>query len=604
MSKLSGSVSGEDSGALHHVESKGKAIITAHRGMGVLDKPRDLLLRDEPFFPENSVSSFREGIRQGSDALECDIHVSRDGVPMIIHGNTLLRYSEYKGNYTGDNERLGETLGNLEDLEIKSNKRGKGKRVTEERVEAKERLSEVKVENFTCSELQNSFSLKDPTPREEGTFRPREQTEIPVLQDLLLLAYEENQQREIEGKPPLKLNIELKGEGSAVASIGAIMTFYAEFPNAKKYVAPENIIFLGRHDREEVAIANSIIKGQPELRGMLWEDLIKEGLENERKKLGDEEFSKEEGRITRELQTQMQEKEERVLDQMARTGISRESGGFERHAKKSLGHSKTNVIFSTRDLFGGDGIVDLRGEDGRPLKDEDGQRIRNEDCDTVVGIRDISREGEEMIHEAFTKYRYNGIDISLYDYTPGVVRAIQQGICDSGMDPNDVCCAVSASGWKGSEKEGSITDPCFAVARTEAIARQINAPVLLKTDEPGIFKTMLEDSRSLDRSKFRFGDDHTWRLKSDLVLFYEGKGVMLEPEQLPTITPQVEDGITKVSSKPPRGMEKHPMFRDGEFKDEVDSIKERLKGAGAILRGSSTPIPNVSQRTSNISRNE
>ena len=43
--------------------------------------------------PENTMAAFREAIATGSDGIEFDVRLSRDGVPVIIHDNNLRRTS-------------------------------------------------------------------------------------------------------------------------------------------------------------------------------------------------------------------------------------------------------------------------------------------------------------------------------------------------------------------------------------------------------------------------------------------------------------------------------------------------------------------------------
>lgn len=47
--------------------------------------------------PENTLESFAQAMRLGVDALECDVHLSRDGVPVVIHDPTLDRTTDAKG---------------------------------------------------------------------------------------------------------------------------------------------------------------------------------------------------------------------------------------------------------------------------------------------------------------------------------------------------------------------------------------------------------------------------------------------------------------------------------------------------------------------------
>jgi glycerophosphoryl diester phosphodiesterase len=52
--------------------------IVAHRGGALL-------------WPENSLEAFRRSLTLGVDQLECDVHLSADGVPVVIHDPTLDR---------------------------------------------------------------------------------------------------------------------------------------------------------------------------------------------------------------------------------------------------------------------------------------------------------------------------------------------------------------------------------------------------------------------------------------------------------------------------------------------------------------------------------
>lgn len=52
--------------------------IVAHRGYAAL-------------FPENTMIAFRRALDMGADALEIDVHHSAEGVPVVIHDDTLDR---------------------------------------------------------------------------------------------------------------------------------------------------------------------------------------------------------------------------------------------------------------------------------------------------------------------------------------------------------------------------------------------------------------------------------------------------------------------------------------------------------------------------------
>ena len=47
--------------------------------------------------PENTLPSFRLAVAQGADALELDVHVTRDGVPVVIHDPDLARTTDRPG---------------------------------------------------------------------------------------------------------------------------------------------------------------------------------------------------------------------------------------------------------------------------------------------------------------------------------------------------------------------------------------------------------------------------------------------------------------------------------------------------------------------------
>jgi glycerophosphoryl diester phosphodiesterase len=47
--------------------------------------------------PENTLPAFDRGIALGADGLECDVHLSRDGVPVVIHDATLDRTTDASG---------------------------------------------------------------------------------------------------------------------------------------------------------------------------------------------------------------------------------------------------------------------------------------------------------------------------------------------------------------------------------------------------------------------------------------------------------------------------------------------------------------------------
>jgi glycerophosphoryl diester phosphodiesterase len=62
----------------------GRPLIVGHRGaMG--------------YAPENTFASFERAVALGVDAVECDVHLSADGVPVVIHDHTLDRTTDGQG---------------------------------------------------------------------------------------------------------------------------------------------------------------------------------------------------------------------------------------------------------------------------------------------------------------------------------------------------------------------------------------------------------------------------------------------------------------------------------------------------------------------------
>ncbi|MFO7984000.1 MAG: glycerophosphodiester phosphodiesterase family protein [Desulfuromonadales bacterium] len=47
--------------------------------------------------PENTIAAFAEAETAGADGIELDVHLSRDGVPVVIHDETLRRTTDGSG---------------------------------------------------------------------------------------------------------------------------------------------------------------------------------------------------------------------------------------------------------------------------------------------------------------------------------------------------------------------------------------------------------------------------------------------------------------------------------------------------------------------------
>src|SRR5919202_3540380 len=65
-------------------QERGRVKVVGHRGaMG--------------HCPENTLASFARALELGADWIECDVHLSRDGVPVVIHDETLDRTTDGHG---------------------------------------------------------------------------------------------------------------------------------------------------------------------------------------------------------------------------------------------------------------------------------------------------------------------------------------------------------------------------------------------------------------------------------------------------------------------------------------------------------------------------
>lgn len=62
-----------------------KFVIYAHRGAS-------------EYYPENTLSSFAAGVDMGADGIETDVQISKDGVLMIYHDDTMEEKTGFKGS--------------------------------------------------------------------------------------------------------------------------------------------------------------------------------------------------------------------------------------------------------------------------------------------------------------------------------------------------------------------------------------------------------------------------------------------------------------------------------------------------------------------------
>ncbi len=84
--------------------------------------------------PENTLAAFRTAIDDGADAVEFDVQMTRDGVPVVIHDLRLDRTTDGRG-------RVRDTL--YKDLRLLSAGRWFGKKFRDERVPALEEALDI-----------------------------------------------------------------------------------------------------------------------------------------------------------------------------------------------------------------------------------------------------------------------------------------------------------------------------------------------------------------------------------------------------------------------------------------------------------------------------
>jgi len=109
----------------------GRVQIVAHRGVSAEE-------------PENTMRSFRRAAEVGCDLIEFDVHMSRDGVPVVIHDETLERTTDGSGLVA---ERTWDELRSLD--------AGRGERIPS--------LEEV-VTWAAAGSIGLSVEIKQPTP--------------------------------------------------------------------------------------------------------------------------------------------------------------------------------------------------------------------------------------------------------------------------------------------------------------------------------------------------------------------------------------------------------------------------------------------------------
>jgi glycerophosphoryl diester phosphodiesterase len=79
------------------VRAPSRVLVIAHRG-------------DSVHYPENTLKSIRAAFDLGADAVEVDVRLSRDGVPMVFHDDTLERTTNARGAFARLSVREAQSL--------------------------------------------------------------------------------------------------------------------------------------------------------------------------------------------------------------------------------------------------------------------------------------------------------------------------------------------------------------------------------------------------------------------------------------------------------------------------------------------------------------
>ena len=66
-----------------------RPLVVAHRG-------------DSAYAPENTLEAARRAWDEGADAWELDVQLARDGVPVVLHDESLVRTTDVATRFAGD----------------------------------------------------------------------------------------------------------------------------------------------------------------------------------------------------------------------------------------------------------------------------------------------------------------------------------------------------------------------------------------------------------------------------------------------------------------------------------------------------------------------
>ncbi|MEU8031648.1 glycerophosphodiester phosphodiesterase [Streptomyces sp. NPDC049099] len=136
--------------------------------------------RGDPYrFRENTVDSLRSALDQGADAVEIDVRLTRDGVPVLLHDETLARLwevdrplgalsaEELRGLTAGGVPTLAEALAATGDCRVMVDLCGRPDRRTVDRVMDVVRQSGARERVYYCAGAEAMLAVRAADPAAE-----------------------------------------------------------------------------------------------------------------------------------------------------------------------------------------------------------------------------------------------------------------------------------------------------------------------------------------------------------------------------------------------------------------------------------------------------
>jgi glycerophosphoryl diester phosphodiesterase len=525
-----------------------KVYITAHRGMGVTAKKRHELIKDAEFYPENSIAAFRKAISLGADALECDIHVSNDKVALVIHGDTIASYAtvdegskiktkdkkcsnfnleEIKKHFTlinnnnsavsmDDEFKRIPTLIELLSLAADENeKRAKvGRESLKLNIELKGKdsgfISLATISAFNAArKKENKYPID---PNDIIMLGKIDVCEITIVKNILNISEDYSFVKDPTDRT-LKLHALFAHDELGKHFIKKGWSFFLindepmDDEDLSGYYLPEKAVLLSASNNVFFAKKGSLVKA-----------FKNRSLQPRSIKIDSAKYPKR-FLIEKILANNLLELEEIIQDLLLEFNLDKES-----HHEIPQYYSSTNILKRIIDfqymlckdkdkdstvkkmnVKASEIYLDLFLDSVKDLKriqtnvmissgELYGTRAlleKSEDFDIRPDIITIPNSGYRLILDCF-KYGYDGIDISLFDFDERIYQAILEGMAirNSSTSAKGFIMGVTASNWRGAVSEKSPVEPLDAIMKTMLVATRLKTSVLIKVDEPGLFKEL------------------------------------------------------------------------------------------------------------------